>query len=304
MITRGSSAISGDPRFASANKSSPKQGHASHDSSITRHLQRWLQQGAHRPHRIQIDIRRHRPRRDPTFYDHALEPIFPQRPRPRMLAIEPFRESLQQGFHKPTQIVHPSGVASPNLRHAASRLQPRTGKLLLPGQRQPRLIHRRQLEFPAFPLRHRPHIRHLLGNFRHLRLTVKNSQPLEQHFVRNPSFRNRCNLQQEMESLSAEALCEGWMIRHQAVRKHPASRKLLTHPHQHPEMLSLHISKQKTSPHHPPAGVIHLRLRSRILPCGDPTPAVISAHHPTILPTQTHIARKFSTKSMAFFTLL
>ena len=73
--------------------------------------------------------------------------------------------------------MHLPRVAAADFLHPSIRLPLRRCQLLLPRQWHARLIHGRQFELPALP--YRRGFLHLLGDRCHLRLSVKNIQPLQ-----------------------------------------------------------------------------------------------------------------------------
>ena len=158
--------------------------------------------------------------------------------------------------------MHPPGVTAADLLHPARRLLLRHRRLPGQDQRNPHFIDGRQLEFTAHP--HRCGIFQFLGDLRHLRLAVENAQPLKQLLIRNATLRHRRHFQQEME-----------VVGHQAIRQHPATRELLAHAHQHPEMLPFIHLQHELPPHDPAEAVVDHRFRPRILPRHRPSLAVV-----------------------------
>jgi len=64
--------------------------------------------------------------------------------------------------------------------------------------------------------------------------------------IGNPILRHSRNFQQDVE-----------VIRHHAIRQHPATTEILIHPHKHPERLPLVIPKPEFPVHHPRDTVIY-----------------------------------------------
>ena len=188
------------------------------------------------PHRIQIDVSRHRPCRLTVLHHHALEVFLPQVALAFRAPVVPAGEALQQRFHKLREIVHPIGEALVNALHV--------------GLAVDRLTLRHQL----------PRRRQFLGHHRHLGLRIQASQPLQQLGIGQRHLRPRRHLQQDVE-----------MIAHQAVSENPATRKILHHPHVNAELLLILRRKGKAPVHHPRNAVVDGRFFLRIRPRNNPS---------------------------------
>ncbi len=195
------------------------------------------------PHRIQINVGRHRPRRRPAFHDHALKTLLPKRALPGVLPVEPPREADQQPLHEMAETVHPASETPVNLLHAADVA-----------------VHQSTLATSR-----RQFFRHPLDET----IAIQSPKPFEQLPVRDPSLRHRRNLQKDVK-----------MVRHHAVGKHPAAAEVLVHPHEHPEHLTFLVSEHEAPVHHPGNTVIHRRLRLGISPISQPA---VFSHTPLYL---------------------
>ena len=85
-------------------------------------------------------------------------------------------------------------------------------------------------------------------------LGIQTRKALQQILVAQAHFRHRRHLEKNVE-----------VVRHQAVRQNPATRKIFIHPHVHPKRFAFPLPKHESPVHHPRDAVIYRRFPRHLL---------------------------------------